>query len=239
MLLSACARQNEVELSLVSTNVVLRTEIAQVRETATKQADDMQRTVEAVGTAIALADQQGGQLRATLVSRGTDPATLGEIDAAAVTALPPIETDITGMGNPGDNIMVTPPAADGTAFETTGDMTSADPSAPALTNVVMSRSVGNNDCATGIISTFSVADEEIYVVATAMNITPGTTITARYRVGVQEIVHSFTPDFSINNNCIWFYMDKSDGEFLPGNWNVQLEINGQPATDLIPFSITG
>ncbi len=240
--LGACARQNEVELSLVSTNVVLRTEIAQVRETATVDADRLQITLEYVGTLVSQTDQQGGQLRATLISRGTEPSVLEGMDANLITPLPTIDA---GVGQEG-GIVISTPVQDAAAnnganpnvtpFSATEEAVSA---APALTNIVMASGVNNNDCAQSVVTTFTVNDAEIYVVATAENIEPGMTITARYQIGGNEVVHDFTPDFSINGNCIWFYTDQTETEFTPGNWNVQLDIDGQPAGQPVPFSISG
>lgn len=236
----ACARQNEVELSLVSTNVVLRTEIAQVRESATVDADRLQITLEYVGTLVSQADQQGGQLRATLISRGTEPAALTGIDPGAITPLPTIDASGGQQG-----IVISTPAQDASINSATGGNVpplnvtpEAASSAPALTNIVMARGVNNNDCAQSVVTDFTTSDAEIYVVATAMNIVPGTTITARYQIGGNEVVHSFTPDFNINENCIWFYTDQTETVFTPGSWNVQLDINGQPAGQPIPFSIS-
>ncbi len=236
----ACARQNEVELSLVSTNVVLRTEIAQVYETATVDADRLQITLEYVGTLVAQADQQGGQLRATLISRGTEPSALEGINPNLITPLPTIDAGTNPQG-----IIISTPAQDTSTSGIVGaNVPSVDVteevvgSAPTLTNIVMARGVTNNDCAQSVVSNFTVNDAEIYVVATALNIVPGTTITARYQIGGNEVAHSFTPDFNINQNCIWFYTDQDEMVFTPGNWNVQLEINGQPASQPISFSIS-
>lgn len=238
--LGACARQNEVELSLVSTNVVLRTEIAQVRETATVDADRLQITLEYVGTLVSQTDQQGGQLRATLISRGTEPSALEGVSSDLITPLPTIDA---GGGEQGV-VISTPvqdagannvPGPDVTPFGVTEEAVSA---APALTNIVMARGVNNNDCAQSVVTDFTINDTEIYVVATAMNIEPGMTITARYQIGGNEITHNFTPDFSINGNCIWFYTDQTETEFTPGNWNVQLDIDGVPAGSPITFSIS-
>ncbi|HEX2907185.1 MAG TPA: hypothetical protein VHO69_10020 [Phototrophicaceae bacterium] len=51
------------------------------------------------------------------------------------------------------------------------------------------------------------------------------------------IVYDFTPDFVIEQNCIWFYIDSSDTDFTPGNWTVQLEMNGQVVGEPVAFTI--
>lgn len=233
---AACAPQNQVELSLAATNVVLSTEIAYIRNTATAAADSLQVTVEYIGTQASQSERQNGQLQATLIARGEDPAALSNINSQVITPLPTI-------GQGGNGSETTPPAVTPnpndvavTPFGT--EEVAQDTGTPALTNIVMSSGVGSDDCAQGTTSTFAAADERIYVVATALNISAGTTITARYQVGGQEVAHTFTPDFAIDENCIWFYMDQSDAPFTPGNWSVQLELNGVSAGPAVPFSIT-
>lgn len=235
---AACAPQNQVELSLAATNVVLSTEIAYIRSTATAAADSLQITVEYIGTQASQSERQNGQLQATLIARGEDPAALSNINAQAITPLPTIGQ--AGDGGETTLPVVTPNPNDVavTPFGTEEVSQGANTGAPALTNIVMSSGVGSDDCAQGTTSTFAAADERIYVVATALNISPGTTIIARYQVGGQEVAHSFTPDFAIDENCIWFYMDQSDAPFTPGNWSVQLELNGVSAGPAVPFSIT-
>jgi hypothetical protein len=223
LFLSACARQSQVELTLVATQIALNTQIAAVRNTATVQAERIQVTVEYMATQVRSAEVQNDQLRATLVARGIDPQALTNIDPSSITPLPP------GVVN-----NVPQPEITGEAIP---PITPTPGGAPALTDIVTSENVGNDDCAVGVTSTFSASAQQIYVVATALNIQPGTTIVSRWQVGGQEIVHDFTPDFEINQNCIWFFIDQVDTTFTPGNWNVQLEINGS-AVGTATFSIT-
>lgn len=235
---AACAPQNQVELNLAATNVVLSTEIAHIRNTATAAADNLQITVEYIGTQAAQSERQNGQLQATLIARGEDPAALSNINAQVITPLPTIGQ--AGNDSAATLPEVTPNPNDVavTPFGTQEVAQDADTGTPALANIVMSSGVGSDDCAQGTTSTFAATDERIYVVATALNISPGTTITARYQVGGQEVAHTFTPDFAIDENCIWFYMDQTDAPFTPGNWSVQLELNGVSAAPAVPFSIT-
>ncbi|MBZ0290971.1 MAG: hypothetical protein K8L99_00240 [Anaerolineae bacterium] len=239
LLVSACARQNEVELSLVSTNVVLRTEIAQIQDTATVAADRLQITVEYAATLVAQSQAQNGELRATLVSGGSDPNALDDINAQVVTPLPTTDT----IPNIGVTPFPTPPTGgsdpetDPGAGAATAEVTE-ETSAPTLTNIVMARSVGSDDCAQDVTSSFTTSDDEIYVVATALNITPGTTISAQYNIGSETIQHNFTPDFAINQNCIWFFTDQTDVAFTTGTWNVTLSINGTPVSQPVQFTIS-
>lgn len=225
-LVSACQRQNEVELTLVAQKLSLETQIAEVRQTATVDSERLQITVEYMGTLVSRAEQQRFELQATQIERTPDPAGNPTGNQPLTTPFP------TPGGTVVDNAALTPaPDAEVTA-------TPEDPGVPELQNIVMSTGVGSDDCAAGITSTFTTSTVEIYVVATAVNITPGTNIAARFSVAGQEIRHDFTPDFEIDGNCVWFFIDQTDLEFRPGNWSVQLELNGAPASTPVAFTIT-
>lgn len=223
-LIAACTPQNEIELTLVAQNVALRTQIAAVYETATVSADRLQVTVEYMNTLVARAQEQRGQLQATLVAQGGNPAAMsGGVDAAAA----PVAT------SPGADPAFTPAAQITPAATPT-----PDPSTPTLTNIVMSPGVASDDCASQPTTIFSAAlTSEIYVVATANNVTPGTNLLSRWNVAGATIVHDFTPNFAINGNCIWFYIDQTEVQFLPGTWNVTLEVNGVPVGSPVEFVI--
>lgn len=223
LFLSACARDDKIELTLVATQVALNTQIAAIRTTATVEAERIQVTVEYMATQVRSAEVQNDQLRATLVSRGIDPQSLTNIDPSAISPIPPVTNNNVGQPQ--------------TTQEVLPQITPTPGGAPTLTNIVMSENVGSDDCAVGVTSTFSASAQQIYVVATALNITPGTNIVSRWEVGGQEIVHDFTPDFEIDQNCIWFFIDQVDTAFTPGNWNVQLEINGS-TVGTVNFSIS-
>lgn len=236
LVVSACARQNEIELTLAAQNATLREQMTDVFGTATIEADRLQVTLEYMGTRVRQAELQNEQLRATLVARGTDPAAIGNLDPNAVTLIP-----TSGTGNfPPGGITPAPDAqqAQGQSNPTVV-VTPGTSNQPTLSNIVMASGVGSDDCAVNTTSTFSSTDPEIYVVATAINIQPGMQIASRWRVGGNEIVHDFTPNFAINGNCIWFFIDQADTPFTPGNWNVQLEINGTPVGSPVQFSISG
>jgi hypothetical protein len=226
MVIAACTPQNEVELTLVAQNVALRTQIAAVYETATIDADRLQVTIEYMNTLVARAQEQRGQLQATLVAQGGGSAPVATVAAGspAPLQLTPNTTDVLVTPNP----QITP-----------AETPTPPPGVPTLTNIVMSPDVGADDCATQPTTTFSATNtSEIYVVATANNITPGTNLLSRWNIAGATIVHDFTPDFEIDGNCIWFFIDQSEAEFLPGTWNVALEINGTPVGQPVQFTIT-
>ncbi|MBZ0298227.1 MAG: hypothetical protein K8J31_00715 [Anaerolineae bacterium] len=226
VLLAACQRQNEVQLTLIAQNATLQSEIEAVRQTATVDADRLQITVEYMGTRVGQAEENRAQLQATLSARG--------IDSSGVSGVPPqVNTAFPVPGATTENLA---PAATPLAEQT---LATAEITQPALVNFQMAPAVGSDDCAVNPTSNFSPSDAEIYIVATGVNIPAGTNIAARFSVGGQEINHDFTPDFAIDDACIWFFIDQADVEFRAGTWSVELELNGAPASPPIPFTITG
>ena len=220
-LFAACQRQNEVELTLVAQKISLETQIAGVRETATIDAERLQITVEYMGTLAGRAEEQRLQLQATLNARDSAPAGNTGNTQPLVTPLPAPDGST-------ENAAPTPEAVPPTEI----------PGLPALQNPVIAPGVGNDDCAINTTANFTTATTEIYVVATAVSLPAGTNIAARFSVAGQEIRHDFTPDFDIDGSCIWFFIDQTDLEFRAGTWSVQLELNGEPASQPIPFTIS-
>lgn len=225
----ACSGTSNAELTLVAQNVALGTQIADVRNTATVEADRLQVTAVYIETAIALSLQQNQRLSATIEALGGNPALVAPV-AGTPTPLPALDAAV-----PATTSEAGVSAADGTVVAAT-----ATPASPSLYNAVTARGVGANDCALASVTDFGAADTNIYIVATASNIAPGMVLSSRWYLEGQEVIaHEFTPDFAIDQNCIWFYIDSTETEFTPGNWTVQLEINGQLAAEPVAFTISG
>jgi hypothetical protein len=232
---AGCNDGGDIQLTLVSQNVALSTEIADIRSTATYAADRLNQTAEYLGTTIAQGNQQGDLLGSTLAASG--------VDASLITPGAPIPT------RPIENVVPQQPITNITPAVTdeNGAPLGSDPLVtgtalpePSLYNIVTTDGVGSNDCALGTVSSFSSSTEQIYVVATAANIPPNTRLSSRWFLeGAEVVFHDFTPDFTIEQNCIWFYIDQTDIAFTPGNWSVQLSINDTPAASPVAFTISG
>jgi hypothetical protein len=214
LVLAGCQRQNEVELTLVAQNISLETQIAEVRQTATVDAERLQITLEYMGTLVGRAEGQQALIQATQVARVTQ--------GSLPLATPFMTVDAASLTTPQDQALITPTPNSGQ---------------PGLTDVVMAPGVGSNDCALNPTSAFSTSTEEIYVVATGVNIPAGTNIAARFSIAGQEIRHEFTPDFAIDGNCLWFFIDQNDLIFTAGTWSVTLELNNVAVTSPIAFTI--
>ncbi len=211
----ACQRQNSVELTLVARGLNLETQIAALRETATISAERLQVTVEYMATRAEVAQRQRQGLEATLVARGS-PAP-GNITVPTGTPFP----------LPGTTLPTAPAAS----------LTPLAPGQAVLTDVVMAASVRDDDCASEPRYAFETYSERIYIVATAHNIRAGTLLAARFVISGREVLHEWRPGSTIDGNCIWFFVDQSDLPFVAGSWNVRLELNEQPASEAINFSI--
>jgi hypothetical protein len=240
------------EQTLAAQNAALQTEIAAIRATATVEADRLMITLEHAQTAIRSVNEQTGELAATLVAAGT-PA--DAINLAVITpqfvppTLPPdgappppaagqplLLTTIqfpTAVGAlpGGDGALLTSPPA---------PLATPEADAASLTNIVAAPAVGADDCALNPATAFTTANNEIYIVATANNIEAGTVISTNWIANGQPIVeYDWTPDFAIEGACIWFFIDQSEVEFVPGNWQVQYAIDGVPSGSPVVFTIEG
>jgi hypothetical protein len=209
--------------TLVAEHAALSTQIADVRNTATFAADRLAQTVEFIGTEVADAQGQRNILATTLEALGVDP---DQVTPGAFVPTPPPsiiqggDTTAPGIGGGADPLLT--PA-----------------SGPILYGIVTAEGVGENDCALGSVANFSISSPSIYVVATAANIEPGMTLTSRWFIAEEERIRfDFTPDFAIAQHCVWFFLTPEDTEFTPGNWSVQLELNGVPQGQAARFTIS-
>ena len=103
----------------------------------------------------------------------------------------------------------------------------------------MSQRVGNDDCAVGVTNTFSVSSTQIYIVARAVGVQSGTRLGSVWRKadGTPLVEFDFTPDFTIQDACIWFFAAPEDFPFEAGSYTVTLTVNNQPASNPVPFTI--
>ncbi|MDX2162857.1 MAG: hypothetical protein SF162_16180 [bacterium] len=257
-LLSGCnffAPPQNQPLELLANNPAA-TEIAALRATATIEYDRMMITMEAVNTAMRAVDLQSTRIASTLVARGTPfvdisaitpfaPTPFGVGGQNASAGVPSASVDTSGLplvtpgggaqGNADLTPVVPPPQVLGTPTLLPGAQ-AADPTpAPqaltgsALASVALSRAVGANDCPTQTASQFTTADTDIYVTALA-TVNAGSTISSRWlRDGAEIVVYDWTPDFALDQACIWFHMPASAVEYVPGNWTVEMTVDGTAA----------
>lgn len=221
-LVAACV-PGQPDPTLVAEHAALSTQVAEARGTATFGADKLLQTVEFIGTELANAEGQRNVLATTLEALGVDPARV----TPGVFPATPTPAAVQGGS------LITPGVGGGAIAQLTPE------SGPILYGIVTAEGVGENDCALAPVTAFTTTSANIYVVATAANIQPGMTMTSRWYAGDEErISYDFTPDFAIELNCVWFFLTPDDTVFTPGNWSVQLELNGQPQGQPARFTIS-
>lgn len=231
---AACSGIGGGQETLVAENAMLSTQISDIRGTATIMADQLARTTEAIQTAVEQVQNRRNELSATLQAAGIDPASIAQVSPNPAF-----------VGNPTPNPQAAlsgPPVATPDPSGATSDLTipTPTPGQPSLFGLVTAAGVGDNDCALAAVNTFASSTERIYVVATAANIAPGVVLGAEwYQDNVLLVSQDFTPDFAINENCIWFFVDQTDFVFAAGSYAIQLTINSAPAGQRVAFSITG
>lgn len=240
--LSACGTSSN-EQTLVAQHHTVSTEIAYTRQTASVVRARMQTTLDFAGTRVIDVEQLGQFLQSTLVALGTERAYIsnnlplpGSVSFPTFTPLPTSPINIQANSQP--TIPVDPNATE--ELNTQGEPISATPPAgqSTLSNIVLASGVDNNDCAIDSNPRFTTNSTEIYVVAIANNIPAGTEISSTWqRAGIEVALFSFAPEASLNNVCIWFFIDQTDTEFVAANWSVELKINGVSASPPIPFTI--
>jgi hypothetical protein len=237
LLLAACSGPSNVEQTLVAENQSLSTQIADIRATATVAADRLQITQEYVQTEVSHVDDQNLNLVATLIERGTPTEAIGGI--TPFTAPNPLPTQPADAVLPAltEEAVTQNTNPQGTPEASTPASTATVAGPPRLSNIVTAEAVDANDCAVNPTSTFSTGTEQIYVVAVAAALQPGSTVvTSRWRQeGTEVVTFDFSPEFG--EGCLWFFIDQTDITFTPGNWSVELEINGGLVGAPLPFTI--
>jgi hypothetical protein len=221
------------------------TEIAAVRQTATANADRLAITLEYAQTAVGNVDQQSTRIAATLVAGG-----MAIVDASAITAVAPTEAFENSGGlvnSPVPEISATPfVSGEGSARgsitiqepPSPTPLATADSSRPRLASITLTEQVGADDCPIGSATSFSANAQDIYAAAVAYNLTPAHVVSSRWLLdGTEAAFYEWSPDFNIQEACIWFHLPASAVTFTPGNWSVELAIDGVSVGTPIAFTI--
>lgn len=213
-LLTACGGTSGNQQTLEAENAVQGTQFAHVVASATVERDRLEITVEFVNRELDRAEDRQLSIISTLEERGV-PIVLPGISVATPTLR---FTPTPAIDSSSIDVAVTPP--------NTVDVTpSATIEFVGLTDIIMSTGV-ENDCPINNTTQFTPNTPEIYITAVAQNLPAGTTIRSRWMHNNEELaVYSFVPDFAITGECIWFFVDSTDFEFVNGVYTVMLELN--------------
>lgn len=250
LLLAGCnffSPQEDTGVQLLQVeNQAYSTELAAIQATATTFSDRMLVTLSFAQTAIRSVDLQSTRIASTMIAGGAP-----QVDAAGITPVAPTPREQNG-GNAlpsvpgGSNPFVTPivigegsargsisldatpvitPIPQPTAIDVTpiADSTTAN-----LTNITVTNAVGADDCPTGARSEFDpTRDTTIYITAVGNNLTPANVISSRWMFNGTEVVfYDWSPSGNVNGACIWFYITPEAVDFTPGNWTVELAVDG-------------
>jgi hypothetical protein len=244
-LIAGCGQDASAEQTLAAEHGPLATNIVNLRSTATVAADQRQITLEHLATVATRAVQRQQSILATMNSLGLNPAGVSQITPAATYTLAvelaqaTLAPNLLEQGGGITRLPATPqfrtPEPSPTPLMPTATV---DPNLPNFSNAVTSTGVGPDDCATQVTAQFATSAPEIYVVMTANKIPAGTTLASRWRRDGEELaLFDFSPDFSIDGACVWFFADSSDFAFTPGTYQVVLEINGRQSGEPVTFTI--
>ena len=246
LLATACATTGAEQQTLVAHEAQIGTALDTLYFTATAEAERVLVTVEHVDQRIAAIGTQTRFTLLTLEARGIVvndlPAPLSPTPQAGATTAP------TLPGLAGQPIATINPNASPTSVEVTPFRVPTLTPLPTvavvvdtpqiLTEISLASQVGNDDCAVNPSSTFSPDTQEIYIIARAIEMPEGTTLTTRWYRGETELVtFDYTYDL-VEDACIWFYADQSNFEFVPGDYSIIVEINGVSFGQPISFTIT-
>ncbi|MAU13154.1 MAG: hypothetical protein CL607_25275 [Anaerolineaceae bacterium] len=235
--MSACV-PNTADQTLAAEYYQSGTLIVDMRMTGTVQVARMQTTLDFASTRVAFAGQQSRSLQSTMVAMGFDQSSIDQFqqDVTGGSVVLPSPTPNANTSN----FSVQQPTAQAPAQAPTPQAATntPDPTAPRMENVAIAADVGDDDCALGTASQFTMDSQIVYLTARIFNTPANTTFTARWvRPDGQERSFDWTPDFAIDNSCIWMYIDQTDEPFVTGVWNATLSINGNITSDALSFRI--
>ncbi len=230
----ACGVSSNEQQTMEAFDVTYSARLANLYVSATVDIERLVVTQEYLDAQLARADAIQNQMRFTLEARGIDMNDLLDLVTARPEALQgENDNDTRPIVTPGtlqpSRVVVTPISNESPAVIIENS---------PLSNVVMARSIGNDDCAQEVTSQFTAQDTQIYVVATANNLPAGTSITSSWLRESQELSRfPVTFEFDIQRACIWFFADQTDFDFVPGNYNVELYTTNDLAASA-SFNIT-
>jgi hypothetical protein len=170
-------------------------------------------------------------------------------EAQAGMPAPPPTADVTATPSPVPSPIITPAIA-----LTQGALTAIAEATPVtgvndvnastlpafVSDIRLGTSVGNDDCVGQATTTFNITTPEIYISARITDSPANTRFSTRWTApDGNSVTFDFTPDFSIDDACIWFFIDQTDLSFIAGNWSVNFDVNNSGGGDDFAFNIVG
>lgn len=236
LLLAACSN-NEALQTLENNHAIAGTQVVELQVSATVLAARGQTTLEFNQTAAALAATQSQYLEATLIQEGVVPESIATERSRILGGDFVPQPNTTSEAPPTATLVINsaslPVATSPTA--------PSDNPQPRLENPQLATGTDANGCAIGSTTQFTTTTPEIYIVAVARDI-PAYSILfeARWFRDNETIgpVYSFQPDYAIEQECIWFFVDPSDFAFEAGNYSVVIDMQGIAGFAPLGFTIS-
>ena len=239
---AACGPSAE-QLSATSDHEGAATRIRELRGTATVARARLSITLDYAGTRVKGALDAGAFLRSNLLGLGTQSAyvdaEMRRIEQEART--PALPATVTARAKAANSESIDLDSDAGANSAATAAPVAVTPEArPRVTEMVLASGVGRDDCATDSNPVFTPATERIYVVARAHKVPAGSSLASVWRFRSAPAADiSFRNTNAIDGECIWFYIDETDAPFTPGDWSVELRLDGEPLAPALPFRISG
>ena len=238
LLLTACGATGTQLQTLEAYDLTLEQQLEDLNLSATAEMERLLSTAESAQRRVGIMATQQVFMVSTLAARGVDVSSLPRV----MTPVSESENNTNGSSaaSGGDGPSTPVPVTPFAPTEPPAPEVPDDPNQPRLIDFVLSRAVGNDDCATSPTDQFDTSDPSIYIVARAQNISPGMTMGARwFREGQELVYFDFTPDWSIDDACVWFFATPVDFEFLPGSYTIDITLNDAPAGPPVNFTVIG
>jgi hypothetical protein len=245
--LAACGSNDEIR-TIEANQVVVGTQLADLRITATVEAARALTTVDAVQTRAALAATQSNFLESTLIATGFQAEAIETqrqvILGSSPTPLPsPIvnpesseAVDLAFAAASPTRPLVTLNAPNPTAAVAG----TSDPNALQVGTPYTALGAGQDGCGENMTAVFNSDTAEIYVIVQVANVKANTvTFAARWEREGQAVgpVYDFRPDYDVDELCVWFFVDSTDFEFLTGAYTVTIDVDGVPSSNPVAFVI--
>lgn len=212
--LAACAPPDP-ESPIELTAAGLETQIALIRRSATVAAERLQITVVGARSQLEQIRNNTTALSGTLTARGYDPAVISSPTVAVVHTFPAIAAALP-TATP---LVITPPPSPSTTEA------SALPAEPSLSDFRIGLEVDDDDCVAAPLTSLPANASTIYTSARAQNLPAGSQLRTRwFAAGAERTSLNYSPDFAIQDNCVWFFITPNETPFVPGAWEVLWEL---------------
>ena len=131
------------------------------------------------------------------------------------------------------------PPTERVVASTDGQVPVLTPGQRWFTRTGVSQAINEADgCVVSPQITFSTETPIIYATMRAFNIESGVQLSALWeREGAEVYRDSFVLNRGASEICLWFSIERSEVEFLPGNWTVRLFADGFQLESPLAFTI--